>query len=120
MKSSSAQVHPYTSHIPTVRQPYNNTTLLTESIQSSNKIPPSNKAPNKFDKPSSDDLRSVKLPQVSTESDQDEDDEDDDFVMPSQVMPFASTDPDHYYTDFVMPSLPIKFTPYKSKAEISV
>ena len=122
MKSSSAQVHPYTSHIPTVRQPYNNTTLLTKSIKSSIKISPSNKAPNRFDKPSSNDLRSVQLPQVSTESDHDEDDddEDDDFVMPSQPMPFASTDPDDYYTDFVMPSLPIKFTPYKGKAKISI
>ncbi len=119
MKSSSAQIHPYSSHTPhpTVRQPYNNTTLLTKSIKSSIKIPPSNKAPNRFDKPSSNDLRSVQLPQVSTESDHDE---DDDFVMPSQPMPFASTDPDDYYTDFVMPSLPIKFTPYKGKAKISI
>jgi len=111
MKSSSAQIHPYTSHIPhpTVRQPYNNTTLLSKSLKSSNKITPSNKGPN----------RSVQIPQVSKESNQDEDDDDDedeDFVMPSQPMPFASADPDHYYTDFVMPSLPIKFTPYKGKA----
>jgi len=121
MKSSSAQIHPYTSHIPhpTVRQPYNNTTLLSKSLKSSNTIPPSNKAPNRFDRPSSNDLRSVQIPQVSKESNQDEDDDDDedeDFVMPSQPMPFASADPDHYYTDFVMPSLPIKFTPYKGKA----
>jgi len=125
MKSSSAQVHPYTSHIPhpTVRQPNNNTTLLSKSLKSSNKIPPSKKAPNRIDKPSSNDLGSLQLPQVSTESDHDEHDddgEDDDFVMPSQSMPFASTDPDHYYTDFLMPSLPIKFTPYKGKAKISV
>ena len=98
MKSSSAQIHPYTSHIlhPTIRQSYNNTTLPYKSVKPSNKIPPSNKAPNQFDKPSSNYLRSVKLPQVSTESDQDE---DNDFVMPSQPMPYDSTDPDHYYTD---------------------